>query len=117
MGPRGRQAREYARGQRGRLADRAKLNRVGAEWRRIPPRFRGWVPLLVLVSLGLTYPFYVSSLPSNVPLILTFPGLHSSVTILVFVVMAVGLNIVVGYAGLLDLGYVAFYAIGAYTAG
>jgi branched-chain amino acid transport system permease protein len=31
--------------------------------------------------------------------------------------MAVGLNIVVGYAGLLDLGYVAFYAIGAYTAG
>ena len=34
----------------------------------------------------------------------------------VFVMMAVGLNIVVGYAGLLDLGYVAFYAIGAYTA-
>jgi branched-chain amino acid transport system permease protein len=31
--------------------------------------------------------------------------------------MAVGLNIVVGYAGLLDLGYVAFYAIGAYTTG
>jgi branched-chain amino acid transport system permease protein len=30
--------------------------------------------------------------------------------------MAVGLNIVVGYAGLLDLGYVAFYAMGAYTA-
>ena len=30
--------------------------------------------------------------------------------------MAVGLNIVVGYAGLLDLGYVAFYATGAYTA-
>ena len=38
-------------------------------------------------------------------------------TIVVFVIMAVGLNIVVGYAGLLDLGYVAFYAIGAYTAG
>jgi len=30
--------------------------------------------------------------------------------------MAIGLNMVVGYAGLLDLGYVAFYAIGAYTA-
>ena len=30
--------------------------------------------------------------------------------------MAVGLNVVVGYAGLLDLGYVAFYAMGAYTA-
>jgi branched-chain amino acid transport system permease protein len=35
---------------------------------------------------------------------------------LVFIMMAVGLNIVVGYAGLLDLGYVAFYAMGAYTA-
>ena len=34
-----------------------------------------------------------------------------------FTMMAVGLNIVVGYAGLLDLGYVAFYAVGAYTAG
>src|SRR4051794_34374950 len=33
-----------------------------------------------------------------------------------YVVMALGLNIVVGFAGLLDLGYVAFVAIGAYTA-
>ena len=36
---------------------------------------------------------------------------------IVFTMMAVGLNVVVGYAGLLDLGYVAFYAAGAYTAG
>jgi len=36
--------------------------------------------------------------------------------IIVFGMMAIGLNMVVGYAGLLDLGYVAFYAIGAYTA-
>ena len=35
----------------------------------------------------------------------------------VFVLMALGLNIVVGYAGLLDLGYVAFWAIGGYVAG
>lgn len=33
----------------------------------------------------------------------------------IFIVMGVGLNIVVGYAGLLDLGYVAFFGIGAYT--
>lgn len=33
---------------------------------------------------------------------------------LLFVLLALGLNIVVGYAGLLDLGYVAFYAVGAY---
>ncbi|MFP3562611.1 ABC transporter ATP-binding protein, partial [Paraburkholderia sp. SIMBA_049] len=30
--------------------------------------------------------------------------------------LALGLNVVVGFAGLLDLGYIAFYAIGAYTA-
>ena len=71
----------------------------------------------MLTALAVTYPFYVASLPTNVPVILSFPPLHDSVTILVFVMMAVGLNIVVGYAGLLDLGYVAFYAIGAYTAG
>jgi len=35
--------------------------------------------------------------------------------ILIFVLLAMGLNIVVGYAGLLDLGYVAFFVIGAYT--
>ena len=34
---------------------------------------------------------------------------------LLYVLLALGLNIVVGYAGLLDLGYVAFYAVGAYT--
>jgi len=69
------------------------------------------------VALAATYPFYVSHSPQNIPLILTLPTLHSAVTILVFVAMAVGLNVVVGYAGLLDLGYVAFYAIGAYSAG
>jgi len=36
---------------------------------------------------------------------------------LAYVIMALGLNVVVGFAGLLDLGYVAFYAIGAYTIG
>ena len=34
---------------------------------------------------------------------------------LLYVLLALGMNIVVGYAGLLDLGYVAFYAVGAYT--
>ncbi len=35
-------------------------------------------------------------------------------TALLYVLLAIGLNIVVGYAGLLDLGYVAFFAVGAY---
>src|SRR4051812_19617319 len=33
-----------------------------------------------------------------------------------YAAMALGLNVIVGFAGLLDLGYVAFYAIGAYAA-
>lgn len=38
-------------------------------------------------------------------------------TVGIFILMGLGLNIVVGFAGLLDLGYVAFFAIGAYTLG
>ena len=34
---------------------------------------------------------------------------------LLYVLLALGLNIVVGFAGLLDLGYIAFYAVGAYA--
>jgi branched-chain amino acid transport system permease protein len=50
-----------------------------------------------------------------------FPYLFSSyqvnimTTALIYVVLGLGLNIVVGLAGLLDLGYVAFYAVGAYS--
>ena len=36
---------------------------------------------------------------------------------LLYVLLALGVNIVVGYAGLLDLGFVAFYAVGAYVFG
>ncbi len=45
------------------------------------------------------------------------PFIDDAVIALAFVVMALGLNIIVGFAGLLDLGYVAFFAIGAYTMG
>jgi branched-chain amino acid transport system permease protein len=54
---------------------------------------------------------------------LLFPMLFSTyqtnimTTALMYVVLGLGLNIVVGLAGLLDLGYVAFYAVGAYTYG
>lgn len=44
-------------------------------------------------------------------------SLTSMGEIMVYILMALGLNIVVGYAGLLDLGYVAFWALGGYVAG
>jgi branched-chain amino acid transport system permease protein len=78
-------------------------------------RERWLVPVLVIV--GLTYPWYESTLKA-LPLIGDFiPSTESMVVMVAFTMMALGLNIVVGYAGLLDLGYVAFYAVGAYTAG
>ena len=64
---------------------------------------------------------YKSILVSGGLFALVFPFLFSSyqtsimTTALLYIVLGLGLNIVVGLAGLLDLGYVAFYAVGAYT--
>ena len=43
--------------------------------------------------------------------------MNTAIYVVAYVMMALGLNIVVGFAGLLDIGYVAFYALGAYTVG
>ncbi len=57
----------------------------------------------------------------NALLALAFPFLFSTyqvniiTTVLLYIMLGLGLNIVVGLAGLLDLGYVAFYAVGAYS--
>jgi branched-chain amino acid transport system permease protein len=70
-----------------------------------------------LILLGVIYPFIVDTL-QELPIIGDFvPRTGSMVIMVVFTMMALGLNVVVGYAGLLDLGYVAFYAAGAYVAG
>ena len=69
-----------------------------------------------LILLAFFYPQFVESL-QDLPAIGDFvPSVNSVVIMIVFTMMAVGLNMVVGYAGLLDLGYVAFYAAGAYVA-
>ncbi|TCJ30943.1 branched-chain amino acid ABC transporter permease [Nocardioides jejuensis] len=68
--------------------------------------------VVVLVTL------LVYALPLlNPPLITTTGSDFGGVlfTVASFVLVALGLNVVVGYAGLLDLGYVGFYAVGAYT--
>ena len=51
------------------------------------------------------------------PLIFNISQVNIMVLALIFVVLGLGLNITVGLAGLLDLGYVAFFAVGAYTYG
>ncbi|MGE5335615.1 MAG: ABC transporter permease subunit, partial [Nitrososphaerota archaeon] len=55
------------------------------------------------------------ALASLVPWVLSTSLLTTAITCAIWAMLALGLNIVVGFAGLLDLGYVAFYVIGAYT--
>ncbi|HYJ13281.1 MAG TPA: branched-chain amino acid ABC transporter permease [Thermomicrobiales bacterium] len=62
--------------------------------------------VLVAAAVVALYPFVDSALDLNL--------LGQWIPIFVFVILALGLNVVVGYAGLLDLGYVAFFVIGAY---
>jgi branched-chain amino acid transport system permease protein len=81
----------------------------------IPEARRSWAIPVVAIVVTAMYPFYVGHM-FTVPVFGAWPDVGTGVYMLVFVMMAVGLNIVVGYAGLLDLGYVAFYATGAYTA-
>jgi len=78
---------------------------------------RTLVPLFVLLTIAAIYPLISKDLRSLDYIGDFFPTTGSGVIIIVFTMMAVGLNVVVGYAGLLDLGYVAFYAAGAYVAG
>jgi branched-chain amino acid transport system permease protein len=81
----------------------------------LPERIRRVALPVTAIAVAVLYPFYVSHL-FELPVFGPFPGVSTGVVMIVFIMMAVGLNIVVGYAGLLDLGYVAFYAMGAYTA-
>lgn len=60
--------------------------------------------LCVVAVVALSFPFYFSIYQTNI-----------MISALIYVMLGLGLNIVVGVAGLLDLGYVAFYAVGAYS--
>jgi branched-chain amino acid transport system permease protein len=83
-----------------------------AEWRealsrRLPPWWsRALAITLFVVSIVLPFLFAKDS-----------GFIDATIRAVAYAVMALGLNIVVGFAGLLDLGYVAFYALGAYSLG
>jgi len=79
-----------------------------------PDALRHWAVPATVLALVVAYPYYVNHL-FTIPLFGAVPSVRTGVVMLVYVMMALGLNVVVGYAGLLDLGYVAFYAMGAYT--
>ncbi|MGH8436566.1 MAG: high-affinity branched-chain amino acid ABC transporter permease LivM, partial [Pseudomonas sp.] len=91
---------------------------VGAAWGSIPklpsvptkasnfitlPSTQRWI-VLGLIVVALIWPFFGSR-----------GAVDIATLILIYVLLGLGLNIVVGLAGLLDLGYVGFYAVGAYS--
>jgi branched-chain amino acid transport system permease protein len=63
-----------------------------------------WVWLLALLVVALIYPQVTNRYAQDV-----------AVNVLIYICLGLGLNIVVGLAGMLDLGYIAFYGVGAYT--
>lgn len=72
---------------------------------RIMEESRFYRPALIVVALfALIFPFVFSHYQVNI-----------MTTALIYVILGLGLNIEVGLVGLLDLGYVAFYAVGAYS--
>ncbi|GGL27926.1 branched-chain amino acid ABC transporter permease [Phycicoccus endophyticus] len=91
---------------------RENLDRVARRYRALPGPARVALVVLLVVLVYL--------LPLLRPPIITtnqidFGGVMFAIA--AFALVAVGLNVVIGYAGLLDLGYVGFYAVGAYTTG
>jgi branched-chain amino acid transport system permease protein len=88
---------------------RSGLRQVGERYRALPAPARGAVVAIVLA--------FAVALPYLMPLLTARPGYWVAILLRVGLaaLLAVGLNVVVGYAGLLDLGYVAFFGIGAYT--
>ena len=71
-------------------------------WLRLPKTQR--LVIGVLTLLALAWPFFGSR-----------GAVDIATLVLIYIMLGIGLNVVVGLAGLLDLGYVGFYAVGAYT--
>jgi branched-chain amino acid transport system permease protein len=94
------------------LRTRFTATSVLADQWRVLPR-----PLRLVLAIGGIALLY--ALPTLTIPVLNTPGSDFASVLFypvaIYVLMAIGLNIVVGEAGLLDLGYVAFFAIGAYT--
>lgn len=69
---------------------------------------KAYASFAVLAVLLILFPFVAANFGNSWVRIIDFA--------LLYIMLALGLNIVVGFAGLLDLGYIAFYAVGAYLA-
>ena len=92
----------------------ARRPSLSGGWGNLDRRRRSQVLIGVILLLAIVYPLVYRSLEAAAPWF-PWPGTSVLIVCSTFAILALGLNIVMGFAGLLDLGYVAFYAIGAYT--
>ena len=103
-GPPGCSARR--RGRRGERSSRPQLRRMAAAPPSGCPPWWSRALAVALVAFGVVLPFLTGRASGF---------MNGTIIAIAYAVMSLGLNIVVGMAGLLDLGYVAFYALGAYS--
>ncbi len=92
-----------------RTVSNTSLRRTRGDLANLLPN---WAWGAIAIGLAILYPFIIENVVSS-----SDDLLDASIQTLAYVIMALGLNIVVGFAGLLDLGYVAFFAIGAFVMG
>jgi ABC-type branched-subunit amino acid transport system permease subunit len=67
----------------------------------------GWRLGIIMLAISILLPYFLNGIDPSL--------VSTAIGVGIYVILALGLNIVVGYAGLLDLGYVAFFVIGSYT--
>lgn len=99
----------YLLARKEKMADKTEAdeNRQSELIQRIMQNRSIYLPALIAICIVIIiFPFIFSAYQTNI-----------MITALMYVVLGLGLNIVVGVAGLLNLGYAAFYAVGAYTYG
>lgn len=89
------------------------MSRLMEFWNPLPQWARRGITWGILLAIIIPVPHLVKVIENAT----NFALLSQINRALIYVVLALGLNIVVGFAGLLDLGYAAFFAIGAYTFG
>ncbi len=80
------------------------LSAIRSKGISVSATFPSWVWIAVIMGAALIYPAVTNRYAQDV-----------AINVLIYICLGLGLNIVIGLAGMLDLGYIAFYGVGAYT--
>lgn len=80
------------------------VNRVTGGARSAATTLPSWVWITLILGFALVYPQFAGRYGTDV-----------AINVMLYICLGLGINVVVGLAGMLDLGYIAFYGVGAYT--